>query len=337
VHHLALDANTYLNFYSLTPSDVEELEKLIELIKLKKLVLYIPDQVVDEVRRNRARVVGELLKPVREARLQVPLPAMSAKSEESEALKKALADAKRAHSEYLEELTELAVNVMLPADRLIGKLYKAASLVSHSDAFEAASRRKARGNPPGKKNSLGDGIIWETLLAVVPDGEDLCLVSSDGDFASAFDPAKLDEYLRHEWKKQKGSDVRYYRDIKSFLSESYPDIHLTSDVRKYFLIDALINSTCFADTHSTVSELANYDSFSLGETVRLLTGSLENSQVRWLARDDDVRELLLKVIGPHRTAIPKLLLDKWEYLLAGRGYAYGPPPTEEDLAEVDEK
>ena len=43
-----LDTNIYLSFYHLTNDDIEELSKLLLLVKSKELILYLPDQTKDE-------------------------------------------------------------------------------------------------------------------------------------------------------------------------------------------------------------------------------------------------------------------------------------------------
>jgi hypothetical protein len=248
-------------------------------------------------------------------------------------LKNSAAETQKAHTRLLQELHQHAKNNTLPADKLIDRIFKAASTVDDPQAFQNASRRKSLGNPPGKGSSLGDGINWEILLACAPHGEDLCLVSADGDFASPLDAAVMDEYLVGEWTTQKQSDVEYYRDIKQFLDDKYPLIRLVSDVRKYFLIDSLIESESFAQSHAVAAELNRYDSFTQEEALRLLSGGMENNQVRWLACDEDVVRLLRKVLNPHRSVLPKFLVDQWDYVMAGRGNAYGPPPTEYEFMQ----
>ena len=331
MHNLFLDANSYLGFYSLSPADVLELAKLEDLIGFGKLTLYLPDQVQDEVRRNRARVVAHLIKPVRDGRVQVPSPPFLATNQQADALKKALTEAQKAHSKLLEELDDSARDGTFPADARIGTLFKKAQKISEPNAFALASQRKALGRPPGKGGSLGDAVNWETLLRHVPRGQDLCFVTADGDFASPLEGSRLDEYLLDEWYKSKKSTIHFYRDIKSFLESTFPQIHLASDVRKYFLIEALVESGSFAGTHSAVAELAKFDSFSLNEASRILAVSLENSQVRWLARDDDVKELIGKVLGPHRSALPRPLVAKWDYLISDAAPSYASPPTDEEV------
>jgi hypothetical protein len=326
-----LDANTYLGFYSLTPADVAELDKVVELVKIGKIRLLVPSQVADEVRRNRAKVLTERLKPLKDARVQVPIPPMVDKTPAATALKKAFAETQKAHTKLLAELLQGVQQETLPADKLIGNLFAQGTKINEAAAVPAAQLRKALGNPPGKGSSIGDGVNWETILVHGNNLEELHFVSADGDFASVLDPTVFDEFLAAEWEREKLSRIRFYRDIKSFLDTTFPSIRLASDVRKYFLIDELVGSESFAGTHTTVAELDRYDSFSIDEAFRLLNGGLENTQVRWLAQDEDVRKLIRKVLDPHRVALPKLLVDQWEYLTSGRGYSYGSVPTQAEI------
>lgn len=219
-------------------------------------------------------------------------------------------------------------------DRLVAELFSAAKPLTHTGALEAAQRRKALGNPPGKGGSLGDGVNWETLLAFGERMEDLCFVSRDGDFASALDSDEFDDFLAEEWAKAKFSSVHFFRDIKSFLDRFFPDIRLASDVRKYFLIDSLLNSSNFAETHRLVAEIARYDSFTLDEAQRILAGGKENSQIRWLSQDDDVGNFVRGLLASHRAALPKTLVARWDFVLAGRSPAYGAVPSEQDIASL---
>ena len=335
MQQLFLDANTYLGFYFLTPREIDELAKLVDLLRYKKINLLLPGQVEDEVRRNREVRIEAALKPLADARLQVSLPALAERTSSGDALKKSLSDTSKARQQLLTELLTQAENHQLPADRLVAGLMALSQRIPDKAVFASAAQRKALGNPPGKGQTIGDALNWEAMLATVPHGVDLCFVSADRDFASPLDDSRLHEFLQEEWIRLKGSTIHFYREIKSFFQAKYPNIHLSSDVRKYFLIEELISSPSFVDTHNVVGQLSVYDSFTLGEAQRILSGGMENSQVRWLARDPDVGGFLNEVIAPHRAALPKSLVDRWQFVMSGRGYPYGPAPTDEDIARDD--
>ena len=53
----------------------------------------------------------------------------------------------------------------LPADSLIQQLFDLATKLDNiNKCIDHARLRVELGNPPGKKGSLGDAVIWETLL-----------------------------------------------------------------------------------------------------------------------------------------------------------------------------
>lgn len=337
MHQLFLDANTYLAFYSLSEADISELGKLVDLTKHEQLTLLLPTQVRDEVRRNRAKAVSERLKALQDSRLQVTIPKLADGSVEATALQKAVSDAHKAHTALDKKLRAAASHGALAADTLIDALFAIATVLSDPDAYDAAVRRKNLGNPPGKGSSLGDGVNWELLLRQAKHGEDLCFVSSDPDFASLLDPSVFNEFLADEWWMTMMARVKYYRDIKQFLDENFPAVRLVSDVRKYLLIDALIGSLSFQMSHNAIAELLGYPTFTAEEAQRILAGGIENSQVRWIARDDDMKQLLTRVLEPHRAALPKELIARWDFVLAEVGWSYGPAPTMADVVAAGEK
>ena len=73
---LYLDTNIYLSFYHLTNDDIEELSKLLLLVKNKELILYLPDQTKDEFYRNRDSKVADGLKKFNENKLNKIFPQM---------------------------------------------------------------------------------------------------------------------------------------------------------------------------------------------------------------------------------------------------------------------
>ena len=55
--------------------------------------------------------------------------------------------------------------------------------------------RARLGNPPGKNETVGDAMNWETLLITVPDGTALYLVSEDKDYRSHLSEGVFNEFL----------------------------------------------------------------------------------------------------------------------------------------------
>ena len=301
--HLFVDANTLLGFYGLPKSELEELAKLIALVRAKSLTVCLPEQVIDELYRNRAKVLAEARKVLADARISVSLPAISLDLAERAPLETSLKDTQRRHSDLLKALDAAVVGRTLGADTLLEELVSVAKVVPTSALVERARVRRDLGRPPGKGASIGDQLNWEALLSAVPVGEDLYVVTDDGDFYSAFQRDHISDYLEDEWAREKDATAKTYRDLSKFTREHFPQIVLASDVSKVRAIQELASSGSFAETHAVVTRLAQFDIFSPGQAGLLLAAASTNVQVRWIADDDDVRELLERVIDAHRDSL----------------------------------
>ena len=51
--HLFIDTNRYLALYGFPRDELTEIGKIVDLIKNKKITLYLPEQVENEFKRNR--------------------------------------------------------------------------------------------------------------------------------------------------------------------------------------------------------------------------------------------------------------------------------------------
>jgi PIN domain len=112
----------------------------------------------------------------------------------------------------------------LVVDQRLSKLTEIASKYPDDDeVFERAIRRAQKGNPPGKKESIGDQYNWEMLLKKVPD-VDLYVVSKDGDYASPLGGTDANGaiypnvFLSNEWKTARnGKNLYLFSSIKDVL------------------------------------------------------------------------------------------------------------------------
>ena len=301
--HLFVDANTLLGFYGLPRTELEELAKLIALVRAKSLTVVLTDQVIDEVRRNRAKVLAEARKTLADARISVSWPAISSDLAERAVLEKSLKETQRRHSDLLKALDTAVVGRKLGADALLEELFSVAVVVPTEGLVDKARVRRELGRPPGKGASLGDQLNWEALLSAVPNGENLHVVTDDGDYYSLYHRDNISEYLADEWEHVVEAPVTAYRDLSKFTREHFPEIVLASDVSKVRAIQALASSGSFAETHAVVARLSQFDLFSPSQARLLVAAAATNAQVRWIADDSDVLELLERVIAAHRDVL----------------------------------
>ncbi len=266
--------NVFLTFYHLTSDDFEELKKLIVLIRKKNIQLYLPEQVATEFHRNRANKIADALKRVREQKFNLQFPQLSKDYEEYDKLRKAQKKYEKLHQELLRSIELDVTNYGLKADSIIEELFKVSKTRSTTEKILKQARTRVEiGNPPGKKGSYGDAIVWESLLSKVPEGKDLYFITDDTDYYSPLDDKVLDPFLIQEWKKSKSSKLIPYRRLSEFFRDKYPNIELATELEKDLLIRELGASPTFAKTHEVIGDLSKYSDYTsaqLNDIVELL-------------------------------------------------------------------
>lgn len=313
---LFIDTNVWLSFYHFSSDDLEALRKLGVLIERGTVRLLLPDQVIDEFRRNREAKIADALKRFKSDRVPDQFPRMCMEYEEFATLREALSAAKEAKSKLLDRLNTDIAEMNLKADDVIEELFgKADQIDVTSRIIKRAKRRQQRGNPPGKSGSLGDAINWETLLASIQEGEDLYLVAADSDYAAATDGDACSPFLAREWKENVGGEVAFYTRLGPFFKEHFPDVELAEELEKELLIQDLANSSSFRMTRKTLRKLNRYEDFTTREVTDIASAAVSNNQIYWIMEDEDIRRYLEQIVGSREEQIdPELAGLLREYL-----------------------
>ena len=321
---LFLDANAYLNLYRLSDDDLGELEKLVAAVEAGRTLLYLTEQVQNEFARNRARTISDSLDRVEGAKLPTSFPRLITNLPGYAPLRSTLDEFEAQRKELVAEAQELARKVDLQADRLIGTLFKIATSIPLTDeVVTAARKRHDLGNPPGKKDSMGDAVNWESLMASVPHGEDLVVVTGDSDFASKLDEASIDEFLGAEWREQKSAEVSLQRTLSSLFKTYYPEIRLAADFERERAIDSLIASPDFRSTHLAIQTLSDFPEFNREQVRALADAALANSQVHRILSDRDVREFYQGLMSRYSADLEPGVISMLNDLM-------GPEPEDEN-------
>ena len=288
---LFIDSNIFLSFYSFTNEDLTELEKLVLLIKNKEIDLLLPQQVIDETLRNRANVINDSFKKFRETRIFLQFPSYCKKYDQYTPMQKRLEQLKEFHREMTTDIQKDIDGRKLPADSLIQQLFSLATKLDNAEeSIDRARLRIGLGNPPGKKGSLGDAVIWETLLTEVKKGDNLCIVSDDTDFCSPLNRDSLSEFLQQEWINTKESKLYFYRSLSEFFKGNSLEIDLETENEKDIFIQGLKESPNFASTHVLIAKLSEYGGFTQKQVEDLVDALFTNSQIGMILIDDDVKE-----------------------------------------------
>jgi predicted nucleic acid-binding protein len=297
VRALFIDTNVLLSFLKMRPEDLEELRKVCLLIRRERIDLYLPEQVRDEFRRNRASAIQTALTTARERR-RPEYPGMMREHPQFAELAALDGKAGQLHSEILRKAADDARTAKLLADNVIDEMFSLARLLPlTTDLIDLARQRSERGNPPGKDRSLGDAIIWESLLAAAPSGLELHLVATDSDWSLPLDVEDFDEYLAAEWAEKRDGQIRYYRRLSQFCSTHFPDIRIAAEAEKDMDIVDLSESSSFRSTHVCIRALERHSSFTPGQGNALLTVFLENPEVSSIITDADVYRFAQRLIG----------------------------------------
>ena len=301
-----LDANIYLSFYHLSKDDLSELEKFVRLVRDGEVYLVINSVIIDEVFRNRANKIADGLKNFRSLRFNPHAPAYVRTLPKFLDLSQQIRRITALHAEIMNDLDASIREEGLEADKLIKSLFdNAVNLKVDNTIMQRARLRQELRNPPGKPDSLGDRINWETLLHDKAEKKrDLVIVSDDGDFASGYDTERIDEFLagecRNTDKDNKLSECELFVRLSTYLNKYHPGIDLNDEKKKDELIANLAESSNFATTHTLIEKMSEFEQFTKRQAHDLFKTLAENNQVSWIISDDDVQEFYQELFRVHK-------------------------------------
>ncbi|KCZ50927.1 PIN domain-containing protein [Hyphomonas pacifica] len=318
--HVFVDTNIFLTFFHYSQEDLDSLNNVFASHEHGAATVYLTEQVVNEFLRNREAKIADALKRFEDSISSIQLPAFLKGYAEFSSLKNTSTTMKQLKKAVLEKVQADIAASSLPADLLISSIIKNAAVINISDdAYSAAKKSVQLGNPPGKNGSLGDAVNWQLLLSKVPDGEDIHIISEDGDYFSKLDLQAPHPFLAEKWKEAKKSNLHVYRSISKFLKVHFDGTAFSFDKNKEELIEKLRKSGSFATTHSTISKLEDYSYFSLPEVTKLLDAIVNNPQVNWIWSDADVWNFYKRVTLPrineitqddHKQMLELMFVDK---------------------------
>ena len=292
--NLFIDSNIWLSLYYYTNDDLTQFAKLKEL-NGETIQIYIPQQVYDEVCRNREAKLKEALKQFQVQ--DIHFPAFCKAYKEYEKIEKAYKNIRKEFSKWEEVINKDILDKSLSADKTIEDFFIKSQLLECDSVVDKAYIRYKKGNPPGKDNKYGDAINWECLLKYAPDNEDLYLISADKDYSSEIDINKINPFLEDEWKTNKNSNIFFYKDLVSFLSEHIKEIKLKTEREKQDIIENLKRSGGFSETHGIIAMLNQYNGWTEVQIESICEAAVENTQVKWIFEDQDIYDFYHKILS----------------------------------------
>ena len=313
-----VDTCVFFSFYEHSNEDLNELDKLTDYISEKKIHLHLTQQVVQEFGRSRERIIAKVMGQLKETDLSRNFPQVCKSYDEYKVLRKKIEEYSNARSSLLDAMEEDILNETLAADTLMKKLFASTSVIKNESAIVSkAKERMELGNPPGKTNSIGDAINWETLLDSVEEGQDLYLISSDGDFQSKYRKNYMNPFLAKEWRRIKKSEVHFFTSLTAAFKPLSVRIKISEEAMRKDAVWQLTISSSYRDTHLAIERLSDFGgSFDDGDLNNIIEAFLKNSQVGWVFWDDDVQIFFWQLLDGRLSDIyGEVLVDFQPWLL----------------------
>ena len=317
--NLFIDTNIYLNFYHFSDEDLDKLSDLESLIsKTKEIKLFVPNQVFHEYKRNRESKIKDALKKFDSSFNPLQIPNMCAGYDEVEKIRESYNLFNKHKKELNKKINQDIKNKQLKADKIIDNLFEKSKIPIEDDVLALARKRVDIGNPPGKNGSVGDAINWEMLLNIVPDDEDLYFISADKDYASPLDDNEFSQFLSEEWSYTKKGKIIFYKTLRSFFKENFPDIKLVDEYIKELKIKDFSDSTSFDIARKHIRELLKITDFTSEQINQIVRASISNDQIYNAHKysPDIVGKRLEKIVSGNKEAIDKdvytIFCDRFE-------------------------
>jgi predicted nucleic acid-binding protein len=314
---LFVDTNILLSFYHYAKDELVEIQKLILLIKNKRIILFITQQVVDEFRRNREAKLNDALKQINEKFKFGDYPPFCRGFAAYKELDQTIKKAQSLHKELIDHTKSKIQDNNLQADMIIAELFHAAEILPVTESiYNKAKQRIDKGNPPGKDRSYGDAINWEIILEKSEDFYDLYIVADDKDYYSLLSPHKINPFLEIEYSENTIGNISCYRSLTSFFKDKFPEINFEVEQTKDNIIHAIVESSNFASTHKAVNRLSLYETYSKEQIEQVLDAAFSNTQIYWILGDSDIKNQIWSLYDKNKTRLNKTtvetFLKKWK-------------------------
>ena len=257
------------------------------------------------------------MRSLRDAKFNLSFPLFAKDYKEYDGLRDLMKKADALHAALIKNIMTDAEYENFSADKIVSDLFaKAKAIPTDNELYLKAVRRVRLGNPPGKEDSTGDAVSWESLLRDVPKNEDIYIVSGDRDFRSQLVEGDVNEFLYEEWDETKNSHLHFYSKISDFFKANFPNIKIASEVERDLLIQKLAKSGSFASTHAYIGKLLSQSEFSPAQVEQLVEIPGANSQVGMIVGDDDVHQFYVCLLQKYGDKIQKPAAAKLAEIVA---------------------
>lgn len=193
-----IDTNVFLGLYQTSKNNLGKIFE--DISKLKSSIVFV-DQVSDEFLRNRDKILLKQIDNVGSQQIKkLYTTSLITSLEEFSELSEAKDEFNKKHQKLIEKLNKIRDD--LEEDTVYKKFYELYNdseiqiYERTNDIINKAHKRMLIGNPPidAEKNTIGDQIIWETLVSNLED--DLIFITFDSTYNTHI------SFLKTEYKNR---------------------------------------------------------------------------------------------------------------------------------------
>jgi hypothetical protein len=189
---LFIDSNKYLDLYRMNGG-----KKLLASLAEQIDYIFVTQQVVNEVERNKIQVAADFLrKKSMDSKLQtfnLPDHLSSNSIDQRKDILQRMSQIVYSIKGINAEVDALFLGIMEQISRSEDEVSQAlspifANAMPHSsEELQRARERKELGNPPGKiTNPVGDQLTWEQILTHFKDKKRIWIITRDGDYGTIY-------------------------------------------------------------------------------------------------------------------------------------------------------
>jgi hypothetical protein len=269
--------------------------------------------------KNREGSIGKALREFEKSAGLGSVPRLVREHSEFKQLTELVGAAERKKAEIIAHVRDEVTKEATAADKEVRRLFALSEEIHTSgEIFTEAYERALRRLPPGKHDALGDRLAWVALLKAVPAKAELHIISVDGDFASEMNQNEIKPYLQSEWQTKKQGTVKLWKRASQFLAARIPGAISAIEIERTLMVESLEGSANFVTTHALVAEFSDLSHLSPSLVERLGNAILNNSQIRRLRGDEDVKKFISEFLANYRNQLATSVKDELEKLLKER-------------------
>lgn len=339
-----IDTNQYRHLFSQNKGFSEDIHQLIcNLVDNSHAELLLPDQTNDEIERNRLNAwPNDHSKKQHNQIDKIRSEAKSIDDNFSQYSKSShLSKEMRSHADKIERDTVTAVANFTASrsggNKLLGELRDRAQIINESsEIVERAKLRRDKKNPPFTE-SLGDHLIWESILDYLctKSRPQLIFVGRDD---KAWGKEAPNQWLMNEFKKRTSGSVTFVRqlsDIPGLTAKEAEKIRVAErENNKSISMEEFVSSSSFMAAGDNIKKLLEFrDILDEGDIVRIFDAASTNSQIyQSFFTKDSLRTILSDENGFALPILDEVGDYEWKIFIARNAIEL---PRQSDQGPID--